>query len=108
MNEVQTDVKKVDFKDWWENKIGFTVKADDNACNKGIHDSFKEYSRVECDNNYTWALDALLRYKQEDYKFDMLFKELQTQALTLNDLKASIEELSKKATVQEDEDTGAF
>lgn len=109
MEKVQTDFKKADFRDLWENMTGFTIKAKDDKSNRAIHESFKEFCKVECDNNYTWGLDVLLRYRQEDFKFEMIYKEIQNQAVALNDLKASVTKLTEqKQKAQEDENTGAF
>jgi len=109
MEEVNTDIKKVDFKDWWEGKTGFTIRADDTKENKEVHAAFKEFCRIESDNSYTLGLRKLLEYYQGDFKLEMLHNVQQEQAVSLADLKGSIIELSKKkeATHVED-DNDAF
>jgi hypothetical protein len=106
MKDVDTNIKTADFKDLWENKTGFTIRADDTQENKNVHKAFKDFCKAETDNNYTLGLRKLLEYYQGDFKLELLHGELATQSSALADLRGSVIELSKKATQhpQEDED----
>lgn len=57
-----------------EGFIRFSIKANDTAENQAIHDGFKEFARVECDDNYTLALKRLLEDYQGTAKFDVLYE----------------------------------
>lgn len=104
MKDVETDVRKVDIKDFWEGKTGFTIRADDTEENRKVHTAFKEYCKVETDNSYTQGLRKLLEYYMGDYKIGMIYSEIQNQNIALNDLKGSIIELSNKTKRKEEDD----
>ena len=112
MEEVKTDVKDMELRDFAKGKTRFTISADDTLENMTIHESFKEFCRIETDNNYTQGIRKLLEYYQGDFKYEMLFNKLEEQNVVLSDLKGSIIELTKKKEVkkddQDEEDTGAF
>jgi hypothetical protein len=110
MKDVDTNINKVDFKDLWENKTGFTIKADDTQENKNVHKAFKDFCKIETDNNYTLGLRKLLEYYQGDFKIEMLHTEITNQNNAIADLKGSIIDLSNKAkkVASEDDDSDAF
>lgn len=110
METVNTDTKNLGLRELAEGFIRFSVKADDTEENQKVHEAFKNFCRIETDNNYTQGLRKLLEYYQGDFKYEMLHSRIESQDATLLDLKGSIIELSKskKVPVQEDEDTGAF
>jgi len=56
--------------------IRFSIKADDTEANQAVHDAFKEFAKIECDNNYTQALKALLQAYEDDWRFEQLNERL--------------------------------
>jgi len=88
-----------DFMD--NGKIWFTIRANNTPENIVIHNAFKEYSKIECDNNYTLGLRTLLEFKQADYKYESLYAQIQ-------ELKAKVKELEPKKAEKKDETEGTF
>ena len=80
--------------------IRFSIKAKDTEGNQRVHDMFREFCKVEVDDNYTLGLKKLLEYYAEDYKFESLH-------LMIEELKAEIDELRTKIDKKKD-DTGLF
>jgi hypothetical protein len=56
--------------------IRFSIKADDTEANQAVHDAFKEFAKIECDNNYTQALKVLLQAYEDDWRFEQLSMRL--------------------------------
>lgn len=78
----------------------FSIKADDTVENAAVHAAFKEFCKVECDNNYTMGLKLLLRNYEEDGKLEMLYQKVIA-------LENELEEL-KKSGKPEEKETGVF
>ncbi len=91
---------KGDFMD--DGKIWFTIRANNTPENIAIHKAFKEYSKIECDNNYTLGLRNLMEYRQADFKYESLYAELQQVKAEVKELKAKIEPKKEK---KDNEDT---
>lgn len=89
-----------EFKDMGvEGFVRFSIKAEDTDANKQIHDAFKQFCKVECANDYTLGLKTLLKAYETDYKYIMLFEQIQ-------ELRTELEALKDKQKVEKD--TGAF
>jgi hypothetical protein len=69
---METDVKE-GIKDLGKGFIRFSIKAEDTVESREVHEQFKEYCKIECDNNYTLGLKSLLNYVKEDVKAMMLY-----------------------------------
>ena len=70
--------------------IRFSIKAVDTEENNAVHNSFREFCKVECDNSYTLGLRKLLEYYQHDFKIEMMWeaiKDVQNKVLVLEDNK---------------------
>ena len=65
--DMETNVNE-GLKDLAKGYIRFSIKAEDTAENVKVHADFKEYCKVECDNNYTQGLKTLLEYVKADVK----------------------------------------
>ena len=109
MEEVKTDTKNMGLRDFADGSIRFSIRADDTEENQKVHDAFKEFCKVETDNNYTQGLRKLLEYYQGDFKIEMLHNVQQEHAVSLADLKGSIIELAKKKeSPRVEDDSDAF
>lgn len=84
----------------------FSVKADDTKENQQVHDAFKEYCRIECDNNYTQGLRKLLEYYQGDFKYEALWDKVVGIEGVNQELQQQINEL--KAAPEQEKDGGVF
>jgi len=82
-----------------EGYIRFSIKAYDTIENKAVHTAFKQFSKIECDDNYTQGLRKLLEYFEGDFKYAMLSERI-------NVLETKIEELKKQP--EETDSPGAF
>jgi len=107
MNDVKTDVNTEGLRQLAPGTVRFSIKAEDTKENESVHTAFKEFCKVETDNNYTQGLRKLLEYYQNDFKYEMLFDRQEEQTVTLEDLRGSIVELQKKP-VKEEADNGCF
>jgi hypothetical protein len=76
--------------------IRFSIKAKDTEENNRVHNMFREFCKVEVDDNYTLGLKKLLEYYAEDYKFESLH-------LMIEELKAEIDELRESKPKKEKE-----
>jgi len=104
MKDVNTDVNTESLRDIAPGTIRFSIKAEDTKENEGVHAAFKEFCKVETDNNYTQGLRKLLEYYQNDFKYEMIYDKLEDQSITLEDLRGSIVELQKKPKEEKDEE----
>lgn len=96
-DEIRTGVDNISLRDMSdEGHIRFNIKAPDTEENQRVHDAFKEFCKVETDNNYTVGLRKLLEYYQGDFKYEMILDKIQEQAMVLADVKSSIVELQGK------------
>jgi len=79
--------------------IRFSIKANNSPENESIHNAFKEFCKVECDDNYTMGIKRLLEAYESDFKYEMLYNELM-------ELKADLAEL--KSAPKEEKEEEAF
>lgn len=55
----------------------FSIKYRGTEENKRVHEAFKEFSRVHTEGNYLQAINKLLEQSTMDWKYELLFEELQ-------------------------------
>lgn len=91
------DINDIDLRDLSKGFIRFSIKAEDTEQNQEVHQDFKEFCRIETDNNYTLGLKKLLDTYSGDIKFEILYQEIQT-------LKNDIELLKVKPKENKDKD----
>jgi hypothetical protein len=96
MDELKTKTNEMDLRDIAPGFIRFSIKADDTAENQSVHEAFREFCKIETDNNYTQGLRKLLEYYQSDFKYEMIYNKLQDQSCTLDDLRESVIQLQSK------------
>jgi len=89
------DINDIDLRDIAKGFIRFSIKAEDTEQNQDVHNNFKEFCRIETDNNYTLGLKKLLDTYSGDTKFEILYQEIQT-------LKNDIELLKVKPKEKEE------
>lgn len=88
-----------------EGFIRFSIKAKDTNENESVHKSFKEFCKLETDDNYTLGLRKLLEYYQGDFKYEALYQEIEDLRLEIAKIK---EQLSAPSEPEKEKDTGAF
>jgi hypothetical protein len=81
--------------------IRFGVKAVDNELNREVHEAFRSFCRIECENDYTQGLKLLL----ERSGFLDIFGGLEAR---ISVLEAKLDEKSKEVSKEEVEDGGTF
>lgn len=96
MEELKTNIQEMDLREVAHGFIRFSIKADDTEENQRVHEAFREFCKVETDNNYTQGLRKLLEYYQGDFKYEMIYNKIEEQSATLADLKNSVVELQSK------------
>jgi hypothetical protein len=101
---IKTGIENDGLRDIADGTIRFGIKAPDTLENLQIHNAFKNYCKIETDNNYTQGLKRLMEYYQGDFKYEMIFEKLEAQSIALENLKASIVEMNKKPKSEADED----
>lgn len=106
-DEVKTG-NDVSFRDIAEGYIRFNIKAEDTEENQQTHDAFKEFCKVETDNNYTLGLRKLLEYYQGDFKYELMNDKLNEQIIALQDLKGSFVSFTTKSEAPNKEEKGLF
>lgn len=84
-----------------EGFIKFSIKAADTEENKKVHDAFKEFCKIECDNNYTQGIRKLLEFYEADYKYESLHASIMM-------LQESVLEIKDKIENKKEENKGAF
>jgi hypothetical protein len=100
---VETDLDK-GIREISSGFVRFSIKADDTEENQKVHDAFKEFCKIECDNNYTLGLRKLLEYIEEDSKFASMHLNIEYLASRL----AEIESKLDKPKEEEKKDTEMF
>ena len=103
MEGVKTDLAK-GLRELSTGSTRFSIKAKDTEENEAVHKAFKEFSKVECDDNYTQALKRLLESYEKDYKFEAVWEQCKVLEGRLSDLENKLKEPVKK----EKEETEAF
>ena len=107
--DIKTSVSEMNLNEIAKGFTRFSIRADDTAENRSVHEAFKEFCKIETDNNYTLGLRKLLEFYQSDYKFEMLHNAITQQNVVLEELKGSVEELKAKPKQEEEnEDSNAF
>lgn len=81
--------------------IGFSVKAKDTEGNRNIIQSFLEFAKEECDDNYTLAIGKLIEGSEENYLGKVL-------GLKIVELESRLEELEGKKGKDKEVDDGVF
>ena len=104
--EVITSIGDMGLREIAPGYIRFSIKADDTKENQAVHDGFKEFSRVEADNNYTAALRKLLEYWEEDYKYSLLNGAIISLSNEVEELKAELS--NSKKEVKNEPEKGTF
>jgi hypothetical protein len=66
--------------------VRFSIKARDTPENIAVHDAFREFARVECDNDFTIALRALLKNYSIDYRFEVMWEHINSLREEVNAL----------------------
>ena len=84
-----------------EGKIWFTIRANDTEQNSLIHKGFKEYCKVECNNDYTQGLKRLLELADGESKFEILYAKVV-------ELEERINSLENKGEKEEEPNNGTF
>lgn len=76
--------------------IRFTIRAQDNESNRKVHEAFKTFCELECDNNYTFGIRKLLEEYEADAKFEALWEQMSM-------LQARVDELENKIAQKKSE-----
>jgi len=101
--EVQTDYNTENsLREIAQGYIRFSIKTEDTEENNVVHNAFKEFCRVETNNDYTMGIRKLLEYYQGDFKYEILYNSIQGIQVELDELKESL----KKPTKEENEEDG--
>jgi hypothetical protein len=95
------DINEIDLRDIAKGFIRFSIKAEDTEQNQNVHNDFKEFCRLETDNNYTLGLRKLLESYSGDTKFEILYQEIQS-------LKNDIEVLKSKPKEDKEDELEMF
>lgn len=88
--------------------IRFSIKAPNTEKNKVVHDGFKAFAAVECNNDYTLSLETLLRYWQDEAKIESLWENIRALRIELDELKLLVQDKVHKPEPVKEEDGGAF
>ena len=111
-DEVKTNVTEINLRDIARGTVRFSIKADDTLENLHVHNAFKEYCKVETDNNYTQGLRKLLEFYETDYKFELMFNKIEELTVTVAELSASVSEIksnpTEKVVEKEEQDDNYF
>ena len=106
MSDVKTDINSLNLRDISnEGFIFLGIKAKDTEDNQKTHAAFREFCKTETDNNYTQGLRKLMEYYQSDFKYEMIYHQINDINTTLLDLKTSVVGLQN--TPKKD-DSGTF
>lgn len=110
MSEIETDMKKMDLKSLSEDGcIRLVLKAKDTEVNQAVYEGFKEFCKIETDNNYTVGLRKLLEFYQMDYRNELIVNEINDLRVVLAEIKTSVEGIVKKEVkVEEKNDQDSF
>jgi hypothetical protein len=106
--KIYTKVRDMNLRQLADGYIRFGIQAKDTEENQKIHESFKEFCKIETDNNYTQGIRKLLEYYQNDFKYELLFEKLSNQEVLLANLQASISELKSPAPKKEEKEIEMF
>ena len=70
--------------------IRLIMKAEDTEHNRQIHNDFREFARVYAKNDYTLAIETLLRVNEFNAKTELLSRHILTLEGELNALRNEI------------------
>jgi hypothetical protein len=77
--------------------IRFSIKAHNTEENMAVHNAFREFCKVETDNNYTLGIKKLLENYSQDTKFDILYEMIQELEMKVDDKKSKEKENEENA-----------
>jgi hypothetical protein len=86
--------------------IRFSIKAENTARNQAIHDGFKLFAEQECGNDYTLALETLLKYYQDDARIESLWENYKYLRDEVDSIKVAI--ATKTEQPKDEDEGGAF
>lgn len=89
-----------------EGKIRFTISADNTEDNSRVHETFKEFAKTECANNYTLALKTLMNAMQSDFKYESIWDAVKQVQQEVSDLRTKVD--SKHEQKDKSHDSGLF
>lgn len=81
--------------------IKFSIKAKNTAQSQSVHEAFKAFAKAECNDDYTLALQILLRAYEEDFKYASLREQIM-------ELRGELEELKAKPVTADKESIKTF
>ena len=76
----------------------FVIKYNNTEENNMTHEAFKEFSWRYCDGGYLMTIRKLLELSSTDYKYDLLYAEIEE----LKEKVARLEEQPKKVVKEEE------
>lgn len=88
--------------------IRFSIKAENTEKNSAIHLGFKAFAKMECNDDYTSALEKLLTYYQDEAKYESLWDNIRHLKEEMDELRIVIEDKIAKPEQDKDEEGGAF
>lgn len=97
MEEVETKYNNNTLRSVSQNGyIRFSIKANDTDENVKVHEAFKDFAKVECDDNYTLALRKLLEYYEMDVKYTIMYQKIEELEFNLKELENKLKEPKKE------------
>jgi len=93
--EMDTDLEKGLRALPTEGFIRFSIKARDTDENTQVHTAFKEFCKMECDDNYTIGLRKLLEFYEQHAILDLISNRIQELELRVQRLEAPNKEVKK-------------
>lgn len=97
--KISTDMRDDGLRGMAKGTVRFSIKADDTLENFHVHETFREFCRIECDNNYTQGLRKLLEYWEMEAKTSVIYEAISKHGMDIEELKTAIAELSKSKKV---------
>lgn len=71
-------------------KVWITIRDYDTPDVVAVHDAFKEFCKLESNNNYTQGLRLLLKYYEDDFKFSFLADKISELEFRIDELKSDL------------------
>jgi len=106
-----TDITDTGLRGIAKGSVRFTIKADDTLENLQVHSAFKDFCRVECDNNYTQGLRKLIEMYELKAKDELLFNTLNGHGMAIEELRLDVDAIkapAKPAVSKENEEKDTF
>lgn len=85
----------------WNGYIGFSVKAKDNEVNNSIHEAFKEFSKIEAQNDHTLAIKMLLTCWEDTARIDAVWDYMKHLEQRIVELETKTTEPKKEEKEEE-------